>query len=241
MSAEPPEVPSPPPVLPPERPLLPPSPWWTYIWTAGRVLVVQLPLSYLVVLCAWFAYSSFAAVSADGSRNLNVAACSAFGGLVLAVLDWRSARRTWRIFRGWEPTPSFEPSAFDAALLVVVGLVIGLAVVKFRELMRSPNEGATRGNLGAIRSALSIYYGDMEGLYPEDLRALTVNGKYIAAFSTARTPPYHKESARVHMAPSPDDTGGWWYGTERPKEWVPEVLRVNCTHTDIRGKAWTSY
>lgn len=238
MSVEPPELPPPPPVFPPERPLAAPNPLRTWGWTGLRLLLVQLPLSYLVVACAWVSYTSFAEAAGQGLR---MAALSGLAGLLLTVLDWLSARRTWRVFRGWEPTPSIEPLVYTAAVLGVGGLAAGLAVVKFSEMMRSPNEGATRGNLGAIRSALSIYYGDMEGLYPEDLRALTVNGKYIAAFSTARTPPYHKESARVHMAPAPDDTGGWWYGTVRPKEWVPEVLGVNCTHTDVRGKAWTSY
>lgn len=241
MSAVPPGVPPPPPLLPPERPLVPPSPWRTRVWTVLQLLFVLLPLSLVAMLTLGFSWACFGEVLGGRVRSLTPALGSAFAAVLLLGLDWRLARKAWRVSRGWESPPSLENWTYAAAALGVGGLVVGLAVVKFSEMMRSPNEGATRGNLGAIRSALSIYYGDMEGLYPEDLHSLTVNGKYLQTLPTARTPPYHKESSRVLTAPAPDDTGGWWYRMNPAHDGVNVVFGGNCTHTDNRGSAWTSY
>ena len=41
-------------------------------------------------------------------------------------------------------------------------------------------EERTRGSLVALRSPLSVYYGDLQGLYPADMRSLTVAGKYLS-------------------------------------------------------------
>lgn len=241
MSSEPPEAPPPPPVLPPERPLAPPDPLRTWVWTTLRILLVQLPLTALAVGCVWYSHEVWGEVFAGRSRSLVKALWLTSPAVVLFGLDWLAARRTWRVLRGWEPTPSLGPLVNGAVALGGGGLFIWLVIVKMGEMTRSPNEGATRGELGALRSALSIYYRDMEGVYPEDLPALTVQQKYLTKIPSARTPVYHRESAQVHVGPTPDDSGGWWYFAGAAKGWDPSVLRVNCTHTDIRGSAWTSY
>ncbi len=59
-------------------------------------------------------------------------------------------------------------------VVAIIGILAAIAIPKFAELIRKSNEGASKGNLGAIRSALSIYYGDLEGTYPANVGALTV-------------------------------------------------------------------
>ena len=65
-------------------------------------------------------------------------------------------------------------------VVAIIGILAAIAIPKFAELIRKSKEGKTKGNLGALRSAISIYYGDMEGLFPNELRSLTVSGKYLS-------------------------------------------------------------
>ncbi|MBI3565196.1 MAG: prepilin-type N-terminal cleavage/methylation domain-containing protein, partial [Elusimicrobia bacterium] len=56
-------------------------------------------------------------------------------------------------------------------VVAIIGILAAIAIPKFAELIRKSGEGASKGNLGSIRSALSIYYGDMEGTYPAQVAA----------------------------------------------------------------------
>src|SRR3954469_16548100 len=80
-------------------------------------------------------------------------------------------------------------------VVAIIGILAAIAIPKFAELIRKSSEGASKGNLGSIRSSLSIYYGDMEGQYPSSLAGLTVAGKYLASVPVAKTPNYHSDSA----------------------------------------------
>lgn len=126
-------------------------------------------------------------------------------------------------------------------LAVITGLIGGCSVAgtgmlsnpSWGGLIRKSSEGATKGNIGSIRSALAIYHGDSKGKYPADLAALTLGGKYLQVVPLTKTPNYHKDSSAVRLAKAPDDAGGWLYdGAE---------VFVNCTHTDTKGSVWTSY
>ena len=97
-----------------------------------------------------------------------------------------------------------------------------------------------RGTWGAIRSALNIYYADMEGNYPADLPALTINGKYLTALPVAKTPSYHADSSVVAAQVSSNDAGGWSYNNTSGDTNMGTVM-VNCTHTDTKGTNWTAY
>ena len=51
-------------------------------------------------------------------------------------------------------------------VVAIIGTLSAIAVPKFASLVRKSQDGATKGNLGRLRSAMSIYYSDMEGYYP---------------------------------------------------------------------------
>ena len=73
-------------------------------------------------------------------------------------------------------------------VVAIIGILAAIAIPKFAELIRKSSEGASKGNLGAVRSAMSIYYGDMEGIYPTLMASLTVAGKYLNVVPMAKTP-----------------------------------------------------
>src|SRR3954464_1157500 len=80
-------------------------------------------------------------------------------------------------------------------VVAIIGILAAIAIPKFAELIRKSSEGASKGNLGAIRSALSIYYGDMEGTYPDSMSSLTTAGKYLSAVPAAKAPNYHADTS----------------------------------------------
>ena len=129
--------------------------------------------------------------------------------------------------------------------IAFLGIIAAIAIPQFAQQSSKAKEASTKGNLGVMRSALSIYYGDQEGRYPQDLGQLIENGKYIQEIPLARTPGFHDDSNEVHVIQSTSisdvtDEGGWGYvANEQFPEWGAIV--VNCTHTDSRGKAWAEY
>lgn len=133
-------------------------------------------------------------------------------------------------------------AAVTVPLLAIVVFASGYgAVSKFSAMVQPSNAKATVGSLGGLRSALSIYYGDLEGQYPEDLGELTVAGKYISSFPKVKTLD-HPDSNEIVSMPSLSglDTGGWGY-VNNPYDQHYGNIFIDCTHTDPRGKVWTAY
>ena len=149
-------------------------------------------------------------------------------------------------------------------VVAIIGILSAIAIPKFADLIRKSNEGATKGNLGAIRSAISIYYGEMEGLFPNPSvggtaatagtlgAVLTMeNGKYVKDIPDCNAPPYHGKGAggsvSIDLSTADETTtaaeAGWW-GYEKAVvasgKQMGEVW-VNCTHTDTKGTGWGGY
>lgn len=127
-------------------------------------------------------------------------------------------------------------------VVAIIGILAAIAIPKFAELIRKSSEGASKGNLGSIRSALSIYYGDLEGVYPDQLSALTISGKYLTAVPNAKTPNYHADSSAETdgVLSAVSDGGGWYYNNVLGDSNVGGLV-VRCTHTDTKGSVWTTY
>ncbi len=58
-------------------------------------------------------------------------------------------------------------------VVAIIGILAAIAIPQFANLVAKSQEGRTKANLGTIRSALSIYYGDSEGWYPTEGAGLT--------------------------------------------------------------------
>src|SRR5436305_423300 len=83
-------------------------------------------------------------------------------------------------------------------VVAILGLLAGLAVPQFADLVQKSKEAMTRGNLATIWSALSIYYADNEETYPfDDLSSLIISRKYLTNMPLASMPPYHEDLSRV--------------------------------------------
>lgn len=52
-------------------------------------------------------------------------------------------------------------------VVAIIGILASVAVPRYMNFMQRAKEGATKGNLGTIRSALNIYFSDNEFFFPE--------------------------------------------------------------------------
>lgn len=135
-------------------------------------------------------------------------------------------------------------------VVAIIGILAAIAVPKFADLIRKANEGSTKGNLGSLRSAISIYYGEQEGFFPTPTATVSLgdiltmdNGKYLKAMPACYAAGYHARSTDADInADSTTDSGKWGYcesTNELPKHWGD--VWVDCTHTDTKGAVWNSY
>ena len=131
-------------------------------------------------------------------------------------------------------------------VVAIIGVLAAIAIPKFSSLLDKSKEGYTKGALATIRTALSVYYADNDGIYPaDDLTLLTENGKYIAAFPLTKLPGTSHANSSAITAGSDlpsliTDTGGWAYLNNREDHnWGK--LAVNCGHADSGATPWSTY
>lgn len=124
-------------------------------------------------------------------------------------------------------------------VVAIIGILAAIAIPKFADLINKSKEGATKGALSSVRSALQVYYGDNEGWFPTDtLAILTTNAKYINEIPVAKLPTTgHADSKGVVTALA--DGGGWLYFNDPLSSAVWGTFVASCTHEDIKGQGIT--
>ncbi|MBL0349363.1 MAG: prepilin-type N-terminal cleavage/methylation domain-containing protein [Elusimicrobia bacterium] len=128
-------------------------------------------------------------------------------------------------------------------VVAIIGLLAAIALPKVANLVFKAKEASVKGKLGGLRSAISIYYADNEGEYPDlPLSALTVGSRYIDRFPRCEVPTAPTHGAMNGVGPfsplsdwTPGNTWAWSYSPSSG------TLFVHCTHTDTRGFAWSLY
>ena len=141
-------------------------------------------------------------------------------------------------------------------VVAIIGILAAVAIPKFADMLRKSKEGATKGSLTNLRSCLTIYISDNEGLAPY----MGVNGsipsttelevlipKYIETIPTAKLGTYHADTDRIITRGAVPDrgvtaaayaanSGGWIYTSSDGG-----VFFVNCIHTDTKGSYFTTW
>lgn len=126
-------------------------------------------------------------------------------------------------------------------VMAIIAILVAVAALRFGDSVRSSGDAVTKGNLGALRSALSVYYSDNNGIYPTDnLTSMTHGGKYLETIPKAQAGPVHLENYNVTSEVSPSETGGWSYNNDDTSlQWGK--IHVGCFHSDNRGNVWSTY
>lgn len=147
----------------------------------------------------------------------------------------------------------------------IVGLLTSVLVPKFGEMIQKAKEAALKGKIGSIRSMISIYYADNEGMFPlqETLSGLwgnvitlpdTLIPKYAAKAEEFRIiiplpgnrrhgrgsgsiyyPAPFTAPNRNHLSSRISDVGATMYCP------MGGDFFLFCTHRDVQGHPWSEF
>ena len=114
-------------------------------------------------------------------------------------------------------------------VVAVLAIMASIAIPKYADMLLKATEGTQKGNLGSMRSALQIYYADMNGVFPS-----CAVGPNSTELSDALIPKYipqiplvknglHPTTNAVYcdyemVAGSIHDGQGWYYDGAQPAE-----------------------
>jgi prepilin-type N-terminal cleavage/methylation domain-containing protein len=123
-------------------------------------------------------------------------------------------------------------------VVAIIGILAAIAVPRFADLINKSRESTVKGSLGALRSAISIYYSDTEGIFPTAASLttiLTAGGKYMKDFPSIDlpSPAPHPRQTTVCLNHICDSFGRWAYFD------TTGHICVSCTHRDTRGSTWS--
>ena len=136
-------------------------------------------------------------------------------------------------------------------VVAIIGVLAAVAIPKFANLIRKANEAAAKGQLGAVRSALSIYYGDQEGTWPYSLGEMTPTYlQEIPAIKTGSSPNGKTSLAVVtNVAVGTTECTGngagnsrWWYNSGQASGGLYQgQVQINLSETDVNQSAIHSW
>lgn len=124
-------------------------------------------------------------------------------------------------------------------VVAIIGILAAIAIPKFADLVTKSKESAVKGSLGSVRSAVSIYYSDTEGVFPSTaatglVEALTTGSKYLKEMPYISIPKPGNHLNTNGVALTLGDTGEWLY----PNQFEGHVA-INCTHLDTKTSTWS--
>lgn len=143
-------------------------------------------------------------------------------------------------------------------VVAIIGILAAVAIPKFADLVTKSKEASVKGSLGAVRSALSIYYGDTEGGYPGNIfEGLTTGAKYLPnqggtpSLGAFTVPPNNKgnpghSNSLVTQGNVQDGSDSAVTDETKALRYINSGTRLGevfiaCTHNDTKGLRWTGY
>ena len=137
--------------------------------------------------------------------------------------------------------------------IAILSILLAVAVPKFADSVLHAKEGNAKGQLAAIRGALSLYYGDNNGL-PPNCAAVEPNSnvltnalvpRYLDAIpkvDNALHPATNNVYCDANMVDGSDHDGtGWYYDGLQPSDSGAGSVWIACDHESMTGQSWTTY
>jgi len=151
-------------------------------------------------------------------------------------------------------------------VVAIIGILAAIAIPKFAQMLEKSREGATKGNMGALHSAIAIYQGDSLGQIPNNLLDWFSTGGSIAYIdnippvratgkNTKNTLASYNSPAGNGVVQTALSTGspsifvastsstGWIYddGGDTYSNNAKGYIYINSTILDSMGASYTTY
>ena len=123
-------------------------------------------------------------------------------------------------------------------VVAIIGILAAIAIPKFADLVTKSKESAVKGSLGSVRSAVSIYYSDTEGVFPGAttlINDLTAGSKYLKSMPFIGIPRPGDHGNTNTVVNTVADAGNWFYNSTEGH------VAVSCTHADTKGSIWSTW
>ncbi len=132
-------------------------------------------------------------------------------------------------------------------VVAIIGILAAIAIPRFAQMLEKSREGSTKGNLGAMKSAVAIYYGDWQGIWPLSLSTATnfTFSRYMdniqavkatSAFVVGAPSPSGNSVSMTAQSVVPGTAGtGWMYDSSIGS------LYVNSTVKDSKAVPYSFY
>lgn len=122
-------------------------------------------------------------------------------------------------------------------VVAIIGILAAIAIPRFAQMLEKSREGSTKGNLGSLKSAASIYYGDQQGIWPTTLNSFSVYAfsryldnispvKVTGSFVAAAASPAGALVTQTTMSSVPTASGtGWLYDSSLGNVYVNSTVK----------------
>ncbi|HAV43309.1 TPA: hypothetical protein DCX15_04765 [bacterium] len=124
-------------------------------------------------------------------------------------------------------------------VIIVVAIILVVVVSTYGNAINRSREAATKDSLGALRSALTAFYADREGVWPENIHDPRYDppfcGRYIDAVPVVQLKRGLPETNAVRYDDVVDSRGGWLYNSDSGR------VVINHSATDTKGIYYSSY
>ena len=126
-------------------------------------------------------------------------------------------------------------------VVAIIGILAAIAIPKFAQMLEKSREGATKGTLGSLKSASSIYYGDQQGIWPTTLNTYSIYSfskymdnissvKVTGAFVAASPSPVGNQVTMTSQGKTPTAGGtGWIYDSTNGSVYVNSTVKDSKT------------
>lgn len=119
-------------------------------------------------------------------------------------------------------------------VVAIIGILAAVALPKFAQLIEKSREAATKGNINSLRGAVSIYYGDHEGIQPD---ILDVSQNYAFSNYMESIPPVKATHSGIGngTVESPQGNSVWHTNNE-----VISVTGVGWRYNNLTGHVFVN-
>jgi type IV pilus assembly protein PilA len=90
-------------------------------------------------------------------------------------------------------------------VVAIIAIIAAVAITVFQDIQKKAKLAADQGNVAAMRSAVAIYYGKNNGIFPADVAAVSSLVTPAPTWQCNTTPTYTAGNGKVDFTATVDD------------------------------------